>query len=324
MSLKQQLKQLNQLSQPNSSWVAKNRVELLTQIKNPHPSCGCGFKPQLGCGFFSLFQFYPRLAISLAAVILIFIGSAGLSTAAKNSLPGDRLYPVKLALERTGVQMVPDSSVKTKIQIELASERLAETKKVAAMSKTSQESDKVNQGLNQFKLHLDQAAKNLDPEQVSRTTPKQAAEMSRLMVKKNKEYKQELEKAVWDLPEVAKEKMTEAKKSVDDSYLKAMEVMAASSKLGGAGTEEVANEIKEKLSETEGAVQQAEQKAIEFYIIKKRNGRPTVSLSPLLSADKAKEALSEAKERLEAQDLTGAVSKVKEGMEQLNELNKLE
>lgn len=341
MNLKNKLRQLSEFSQPDSSWVSRNRAHLLARVKTvtSDVTSEAGGVIAGVRGISSLFSFYPRLTAVSFSVILIFISSAGLAAAAKNSLPGSRLYPVKLALERTGLKFMPEKQARTRIQIELVGERLREAQKVAQKTPES-----VNQALTGFQNSLNDISKTLNPKQMAKTTPKEAGEISQHLIKKTREYKTQLKAAADTLSEPIKEKTAEINKSLDTSKMRAMELMAASAQLGGIDEEIVAEEIQAAMEETETEILAAEQKLTDLTIKKSKGTGLAVELAPVLSeeelevleeedseeageellpaeTDKAKEALNQAKELLEANDLLGAVSKVKEGMELMSQLS---
>ncbi|MBI1755239.1 hypothetical protein HYR65_03065, partial [Candidatus Azambacteria bacterium] len=60
---------------------------------------------------FSFFRLAPTTAGVIAAAVIL--GTGGVSFAAQNALPGERLYPVKLATERARLAMVGDKAEKT-------------------------------------------------------------------------------------------------------------------------------------------------------------------------------------------------------------------
>jgi uncharacterized membrane protein YgcG len=72
-----------------------------------------------------------RLAASvIAIVIVISILSGGTAYASQGSLPGNLLYPVKIVTENTRLLLSGDSASKARLNIQYASNRLAELSKV--------------------------------------------------------------------------------------------------------------------------------------------------------------------------------------------------
>jgi hypothetical protein len=61
----------------------------------------------------AFWQSAPRLALALAALVLvIFISLNGLVSVSAKSLPGDTLYPVKLAAENVSIQLATDAETR--------------------------------------------------------------------------------------------------------------------------------------------------------------------------------------------------------------------
>lgn len=78
----------------------------------------------------------PRLAAVLGAAI-IAVSGGGIAYGADASLPGDMLYPVKLAAEETRLAFVADQSDRGSIHLERAAERISEAEASAASGNDS-------------------------------------------------------------------------------------------------------------------------------------------------------------------------------------------
>lgn len=83
-------------------------------------------------------QSYKLATISLALAMLL-IGGYGTIQASENSLPGDRLYGVKIAAEQLRLKLTLDNEKRAEIHFELAKKRLSETKLVIALNNPDQE-----------------------------------------------------------------------------------------------------------------------------------------------------------------------------------------
>lgn len=329
MRLEQHLKQLGEMTTPDQSWISKNRADFLSQnLPQESP-----FEKGGNRGILQLFSFFPRLATGAIIVLVAVFGGTGLASAAKRAMPGRSLYPIKLALEQTGVKFIPDHALKTKVQIALAGERLSEARQVASEEGAA---EKAGQALDQFKNHLSDVASNLDPDQVAGTTPQKAAEFSHLFVKHSKEYQKQLDATVAALPAPAKGKAEEIKRQVSDSSLKAMEVLTATAKLGAVPEEKVAEDLKETVEDAETRVKTVEGKAFDLKVKRAKSklqkdqvGLPQVPAdenpdNPLISTEMAKKMLGEAKDLISAKDLTGALDKVKDSAQIINRVEESE
>lgn len=315
--MRSHFRQLADATSPNPHWVQENRLRLLSVISadaaaRSQRAGEAGFLEKAfgGVRFFSVS--YPRFTTALAALVILFVSSAGLASAAGSAVPGDVLYPVKLALENTGVGLAPNAAFKTKLQIELAGERLTE-------AGGTQEPEAVKEALSQFHNRLAEVSRQVDPKNMSSTRPSDAAQIGSLLNKRTKEYKKQLETTAKALPASEVRRVAEINRAVNETSLRGVELMAASVELGGAEKEEVKDAIKERLDD-------ANQQMVELSVkrTKLQAKRDKVGLAPVVEEEgevwNAREALEEAKERLESEDLNGAVSKVKESVEIINQL----
>ncbi|MEK7606741.1 MAG: hypothetical protein AAB444_00890 [Patescibacteria group bacterium] len=321
MNVRSNFRQLTDASSPDPRWVQENRLRLFSVISadarafQSSPSRARGelsfFEKSLGSVRF-LSASYPRLATAFVAFVILFISSAGLASAAKASVPGTVLYPIKLALERTGLRMAPNAAMKTRLQIAFVGERMAE-------AGGATEPTMVKAALGQFQKQLEAVSRQVDPRQMSGTKPAEAAQIGNLLNKRTKEYKKQLSAAAKSLPESDSSAVAEIERAVNTSSLRGVELMAASVELGGAQKEEVRDAIKERLDD-------ANQQMIQLSVkrTKRQVKRDKVGLAPVVAEEgevwNAREALEEAQQRLNAEDLNGAVFKVKESVEIINQL----
>lgn len=142
--LRLQLKELHRLSDSINAdelWVTENKTKLFAQIANTVRT----EEKQGGFSFANIEQlisiFIPKSMAAMARpllVVAIAIGAtvggwvAGVS-ASQNSLPGDALYGVKLATEKTQVTvavMTGDKGAETQLHLKFAGRRSQEVKKV--------------------------------------------------------------------------------------------------------------------------------------------------------------------------------------------------
>ncbi|MFC1994913.1 DUF5667 domain-containing protein [Chloroflexota bacterium] len=115
----------------DSSYKQATKARLLQQIRfskqeKPRPFTDIfnfGLPPQL---------VWARVAVSLlVVVILISMLAGGTAYAAKGSLPGDLLYPVKIGTEDVRLLIAGNSPVKAELSLEFANVRLVEMSKLA-------------------------------------------------------------------------------------------------------------------------------------------------------------------------------------------------
>lgn len=128
------LKKLRQIK-PSHDWVVFNKSQILGQDT---------------LGVYN-FPFFPYLKPAFAG-LMVFLVLFGVSTFAKNSLPGDPLYLVKGAYEKVLAVFVSDDE-KPGYQLELANARLEDLAKAPAKN--------LAPTINEFQASISQAAKNL-------------------------------------------------------------------------------------------------------------------------------------------------------------------
>ncbi len=84
--------------------------------------------------FASLFSYNMRM--SLAGLLLFVLAGSGTVSAAQGALPGDILYPIKLAVnEKVEVALASNASAKAEVQVRLAGRRVEEAQTLAAQGR---------------------------------------------------------------------------------------------------------------------------------------------------------------------------------------------
>ncbi len=124
------------------------------------------------------FAFSAILAVIVIAVLLI--GGAGATAyAAKGSLPGDTLFPVKTGLEQTQVRLSRNAYEQAQLQLRFAERRLEE---IAELIKSGRFED-VKIASTEFEYYVQQALQSLqvvmtgDPARASQLTEQISASM---------------------------------------------------------------------------------------------------------------------------------------------------
>jgi len=146
-SIIREIKDLKKEIQPRSEWLTLNRDILLQQInsKNHYQTAGVGLR-----GYFTVLvqTLSQRLVFEPAIIMLlvlgVFLGSSLTINAAFYSLPGETLYPLKLALEKTHMALVTEEDKKVELKIEFAQKRVAELDKIISQVNVDPEQKKRN------------------------------------------------------------------------------------------------------------------------------------------------------------------------------------
>ena len=128
---------------PDERWLASTRETLLMQMKNT-----VGARPAAGfrglteaIRLFSPEHWGRMIAIPLAVVFLMFgvaSGSSLVVSIARNTLPGDALYPAKLAAERVSL-LAANRYDRTERKLEIAGRRLDEMIRLAVSTDAKKE-----------------------------------------------------------------------------------------------------------------------------------------------------------------------------------------
>ncbi len=83
-------------------------------------------------------RFNPRLAFSIAAIILILVlGFFGTRIASAQALPGDTLYPVKIAWEQVQISLTSGTAERLHLEQTFDMQRVAEVNKLINLGRTS-------------------------------------------------------------------------------------------------------------------------------------------------------------------------------------------
>lgn len=165
-ALKAQLKSLRHAAiNPRPEWVASTRSTILAQIGNTvrpeRPSFWRSLPGTLGSLFSPQAFFRP-----VAAVLTIAISVSGwvaTSKASRGALPGDTLYAVKIATEKTQVawvSMINDKTKAAQLHVELAGRRADEAKKIVVSS--PEKKVRVSETVNNVKQELAAATQKLE------------------------------------------------------------------------------------------------------------------------------------------------------------------
>ena len=152
-----EIKKLKKDVSPRPEWVTLSRALLLRQI-NPgqeHQAVGIGFN-----GYWDLFNqlFRQRLlepAVIMFLVLGVFLGSSLTINAAFYSLPGDNLYPLKIALEKTHVALISSQEKQVELKIEFAEKRMAEFNKIVQqVNSPAEKKRKIEAVVKEFKNNV--------------------------------------------------------------------------------------------------------------------------------------------------------------------------
>jgi len=194
-----QMKNYNGQINPDQVWIAKNREQMMTQIKNTVPE----IKPKFN--FKMVWQaigiFIPnKIVYNVVRPLVVFILVGTLTTsgwiasvsATQNSLPGELGYSVKRATEKTQVvvaSIISTEEVEAQIHMDLASKRAKEIKQVVVENKNNSIKN-AQVAMVDLEKSIQTAEKKI--KSVGETKPEKVLEVSKNVTEKAKEIKENL------------------------------------------------------------------------------------------------------------------------------------
>lgn len=249
-SLKQ-LKNSDSAGAPSRDFVAKNREILMMQIKNSsapaeHPFSAVYFwrlcenvMPE------NLFRFVVRPVVMSLLVFGVAFGSwAATVSASYDSLPGDTLYGLKIAAENAQLSLT-SSDNKPSLQADLAARRLEEMAKIDERADIQNKEERTKEAVANFQEHVKAVKTTLE----NMSDGDKAAEVAQMMERKTAEFSSALDKAKENASEDMKKEVDKASNLVNDTSIKAIEVMVKQSEQGNVqiNQDEMAGKIQEKI-----------------------------------------------------------------------------
>lgn len=176
-----------------------------------------------------------------ALVLFGLIIGPGMVTvnAAKGSLPGDALYPVKRSLERARITFAISSSKKAQLEVNLVSNRLHELQRLTKEQAPSpQRQQNITIALQELKKDTDSVKTRLEAvKNEPSTTNQEVVDLAKIIDDKTSDYQQTLQSAVDDLDDEAVNTtggdIGQALTSVQDVAINALDILVTK----GADTE---------------------------------------------------------------------------------------
>lgn len=190
--LKHQLKELGSVHKsinPSGLWIEENKKRLMAQITNTvgaqsTVSVKSSFKKLVRTFLPTQFLAVMRPAFTAAMVlVLAFAGWAASVSASFNSLPGDVLWNVKVAAEKTDIALTTSKEEKIKKQLEYNERRVDEVKTVFENNdkkSTDKNRDAAKKELAKVKESVKDAVKSADDavRETAQTDPDKAVQLA--------------------------------------------------------------------------------------------------------------------------------------------------
>lgn len=211
-SIDRQLNELSKRLNPRSTWVEGLRQSLFAR--------GHARRSYVGVGRFVLHMplLFPRISSTVGAAFMLVLGLSVSVSAAKESLPGNRLYSLKRTIERVELKAA-STSEKPQVQISQATRRL---KEAGVLAVTTPNSPRIKESLAEFSTQLNATALQIDK---AETTPAERQAIAQSIVDTASTYARVLNATqVVVAPPLARE-ARQAKHLVNLSTVKAVETL---------------------------------------------------------------------------------------------------
>lgn len=318
-------KQLKSLKEaiPSSEWKKTNREFLMSKItKKDLVAAGQEtWASEISNLLFpwKVARLVARPVLSLMAIVgLLFSGGLSVS-ASQVALPGDRLYPLKLATEKVQVALIFDKKEAAKKHVEFAGKRINELKVIRLNSDSPEKkAQKINVAMDKFQEEIAVVGNKLDNLK-GEITPEATVEVAKIVDSKVNEYKETLAEATADLSTTGEtaEKISAGADLAEETGDKALAVIIENHVQG-----EVVQPVEEVLERVEQKIETEEAKvaAVEGQLV----NLAAMQVDQVQQAtDEVKTVLAEARVALEEKDVIIAMTKTLESKELVKQVEQM-
>jgi hypothetical protein len=201
--------------EPDSSWLSSQKDFILSEISQSQKEQK-ERKPSLVLPLFNfniLKILKPNFAVALVVIILVSsLATVGAISFAQNSLPGDFLYPVKTAFEKTQFTFTPSQEGKTKLSIKLATQRMDEFTQLVDKPEKKEDVEKT---VKKFTEQLVSVQENID--KLKEKNADKAAEVAKIVKAQTPIYEETLIEGGEQLAYIIPEDREDLKKGIDEA-----------------------------------------------------------------------------------------------------------
>ncbi len=264
-------------------------------------------------------QFLQPAAILASVFVLIFGSGIFAVSKARTSLPGDRLYSVKIALEQAQLLVTPSQEGITRFQSDIIASRLQELDKVVnAGEPIESKQSKIEEAMNNLQRQLLTVKDELP--KLNKMEAKKAVEMAKKIDTNASQAQQALSQAKLALsPEMNQnlnEKMNEVADEADKTSTRAIEVMIKNQDEGNGEThKEILAKLDEKIQKTEDIMKS-------LAVGQSATGKE-FSINAAIILDETDKAIVQAKLSLQNDDVQGALQTIKAANELVKSAQKI-
>lgn len=334
---------------PDGAWVLRTRHELLKTVRREAMRRPVFSKKERFKAL--VLAFVPRTTVDvirgpvmavLSVIGMVLGGSLASVSAAERSVPGDVLYPVKLAAEQARILMETEQPKKLKLKTEFVGRRAEEMKKIATTADVSKRSERIKEAAGIMKKDLDSVKIELHTVAANETSVK-AVEAAKDVDRVSGQITQTVKEVKNLVPEDAKLQVTEVQAAAVTASVRAVQMMIEKREDPGVQQVVSADDLKRSVAEKvqgleEGIadatkkVAEAAQVSPESVTSQSKSIATTVTSTPpeLLHTLKdpidqlkaAKSSLEATKQSLEKEDLQQVKDKLGEAMKAITAAEK--
>lgn len=214
-----QLKNLRKV-RPSASWLESQRSFLLSEIaQNITPKEVPIIEQRKSVFAFPIFNisklFKPVFAIAMVLIVFASsLGTIGVISAAQNSLPGDPLYALKTAFEKTQMTLASSDENRVELSIKFATQRVDEFAQIAS---NPEKRDNIEETVKNLNEQLVTVQKNMD--KLQEKNSEKAAEVAKLISSQADVYKEALIKTSDQLAYMMPEEREKLKTEIDQALI---------------------------------------------------------------------------------------------------------
>lgn len=255
MQEKELIKQIKQLKniQPDKKWVVFCREELKREIGASQQSWA------LVLNLARLFQPFYRPAFAVIAGLLVFVvGGSAVVVASKNSLPGDKLYPIKITIEKAEIKLMADETAKAQKQAEIAGRRAQELSAIISQSSNGK-AEKVRKAVEQIDRQLTRTQSSLPKlNAIQKENAEKITEAAMAVQESTLKVEGALAQISKDLPEISENqtlatKISDISVKISETNSQAIEIIESIESMSG-NTSKIDSDIPETQTTTPESV----------------------------------------------------------------------
>lgn len=301
-------KELRIGGKPRQDWKSSNKEILMSQIRSQSSNEVMG---AVAYSFdwlkvhFRMSELFVRPIGVLAIIAMLVLGSSVMTVrASKDSMPGDTLYNVKLATEKAHVGITFNQDKKARLEISFAERRVQELSQVIK-EKNNEKTELAIRGLEK---NLKGVQSRVEKMSLSEESEK-AVEVAKEVNTKTKEFEQSLSNE-------EDEQIQEALEIIDEANTSALVVIVDWQQSGQDGdlTDEVEQDLENKIKKMEDKIQELDQGTVQTDIIKEGEEQPEKTTTEIpedlaeeVDIEEAETKINEAKDLLEQDDYSGVL-----------------